>query len=638
MRTIYKALTLVVILSSAVSINAQNEFSKWYFGTQCGLDFSTQPPTIMTNTLVNINEGIAIICDSGGNLLFYGGGDGIYNSSNVVMANGAGLFGGNGSSTQGVTYVKQPGNTNIYYVFTADQTASPNGFRYSIVDMTLAAGLGSVTVKNALLYTPTCEKQVAVRHCNGKDVWIISHHYGSNEFRTYLLNSAGVSANPVVSAIGETPAGGSAGILSAMGQLKISPDGKKLAMATGSSSIPNSLGSGGFFLFDFDAGTGIVSNSVTLVSGSILNTSPYGVEFSGDGTKLYGSTSPGLSANYTTTLHQWNVCAPTPSAIIASQYSITLPAPFVGSLQRAIDGKIYLTPSNSQSLHVINNPNSSGASMNFVLNGQNIAPGFGRLGFPNFINTYSRIPYTALTNTIACQTVSFSIPPTPTFSSGCTSTPYAPSSYLWDFGEAASGTGNTSTLSNPVHTYSATGTYSVTLILYSNCTNDTLKKVITISTPGPSVNVAGTFLICKGTTKTYTVSGGSTYLWSNNVTTSTTAFSPTITTVYSVTTSLNGCSASKQFTITVDPCNGFADGEKDLALQIFPNPVKDLLFVEADKPSDVRIFDMNGALILETKINSGHNEIDLSRLKGGIYSTEAKEGVNVWRRRVVKID
>jgi len=41
--------------------------------------------------------------------------------------------------------------------------------------------------------------------------------------------------------------------------------------------------------------------------------------------------------------------------------------------------------------------------------------------------------------------------------------------YLWDFGEPASGSSNTSVLQNPTHTYASPGTYNVTLIASNSC-------------------------------------------------------------------------------------------------------------------------------------------------------------------------
>lgn len=155
--TAQKFLTILFVLFQIV-VPSQNEFSKWYFGQYAGLDFSTTPPTALTNGSLITSEGVATISDANGNLLFYTDGVTIRNSSHSVMANGTGL-GGNASSTQSGIIVKQPGNTNVFYVFTAYNTI---GVNYSKVDMNLAAGLGSVTVKNATLHAPTCEKLVAL--------------------------------------------------------------------------------------------------------------------------------------------------------------------------------------------------------------------------------------------------------------------------------------------------------------------------------------------------------------------------------------------------------------------------------------------------------------------------------------------
>ena len=68
--------------------------------------------------------------------------------------------------------------------------------------MTLNGGLGDVTsVKNVPLITPTSEKITGVRHCNGKDVWVITHEYRSDAYYAYLVSASGISA-PVIDSIG----------------------------------------------------------------------------------------------------------------------------------------------------------------------------------------------------------------------------------------------------------------------------------------------------------------------------------------------------------------------------------------------------------------------------------------------------
>src|SRR5436190_5436154 len=131
-----KDLICIFLCLSFFIVQSQNENKKWYFGNQAGLDFMTSPPTILTNGQMNTGEGCASIADASGNLLFYTNGINIWDKTHSVMANGSGLT-GNSSTTQSGIIVKQPGNSNIYFVFSlgAQGTGSLN---YSIVDMNLA--------------------------------------------------------------------------------------------------------------------------------------------------------------------------------------------------------------------------------------------------------------------------------------------------------------------------------------------------------------------------------------------------------------------------------------------------------------------------------------------------------------------
>ncbi|MDX1908608.1 MAG: PKD domain-containing protein, partial [Bacteroidia bacterium] len=64
-----------------------------------------------------------------------------------------------------------------------------------------------------------------------------------------------------------------------------------------------------------------------------------------------------------------------------------------------------------------------------------------------------------------------------------------PLSYVWDFGDPASGANNTSTLVNPTHTYSAPGFYQVTLTASNaNCGPRSITKTIEIRIP-PTANL-----------------------------------------------------------------------------------------------------------------------------------------------------
>ena len=610
---------------------AQLEFSKWYFGWGAGLDFTNNPPTVINSTF-SPGSNAAVICNASGNLKFVVAFSGVYNSNLVQMANGSGVY------AQNPIVVEQPNSNSNYYVFNVIgggvSTSTGAGLFYNVIDMNLAAGLGSVTVLNYTVYVPTCGKIVSVKHCNGKDVWIVTHEYNSNNFRSYLLTATGFNTlTPVISSVGETIGGN--GTSANLGYLAISPDGKKLASTTYSSSTTPYTGQGGVHLFDFDAATGIVSNSITLINQNRMG----GVEFSPDGSKLYATRVASVSgANGE--LYQWNVCAVGGSAaIVASQFSISLTGYSAGNLTRAIDGKIYLSawsPSSTHSLSVINSPNTSGSAMNFSLTSLNLGTGYiagGLMTRP--VNEYVRQAPIVFASTVNCQNVNFA-PVLPTSLLGCSATPYPPGSYSWNFGDPASGSANTSTLTNPQHNYPV-GTYTASLIMYNPCGNDTVNKIITISSPDPSITVSGQFTVCNGDRRPYTATGGNTYNWSNNGSGATVNLSPSVTTVYNVTTTTTaGCTGNKSFTIVVNPCVGLSGIEGTIPARIYPNPFNDALILDSSTDGDLEISTLEGRLIYKAKITEGQNQLKTSELSKGVYILKLSSKAGEWRGKVVK--
>lgn len=425
----------MAFLLSLTGVLAQNETSKWYFGNQAGLDFMTNPPTVLTNGVLTTIEGCATIADAAGNLLFYTDGSTVYNQNHVAMANGTGLF-GNSSSSQSAIIAKQPGNSNIYYIFT--QTGPPGtGAAYSIVDMNLAAGLGSVTVQNFTLSNNCTEKLTSVRHCNGTDIWVIYHGWNSDEFKAHLLTASGLNPTPVITNIG-TPHASSTNYA---GCMKTSPNGKKLGVAI--------YGLGLFEMFDFDNTTGVLSNSLSLNTASINGA--YGCEFSPDGTKFYGSR--GVN-NVNGQLYQWDLCAGSPALIAASLYTVvTNNTTGIGALQRASNGKIYGTRSQQSSLITVDNPNVAGAGCNYVELGQSIAPKTSWWSLPNFITSFNKTISSPFTYTSNCNTINFSAPPSAATNSLCQSASYSLTNLIWNFGDPLSGQSNTSTVLNPTHVF-----------------------------------------------------------------------------------------------------------------------------------------------------------------------------------------
>lgn len=114
------------------------------------------------------------------------------------------------------------------------------------------------------------------------------------------------------------------------------------------------------------------------------------------------------------------------------------------------------------------------------------------------------------------------------------------SSYVW-----SNGAGNVQSI-----TVQAPGVYNVIVTNASGCT--ALASATVVAGSAPVVGITGNTNIVQGQTAVLTATGGVTYLWNTGATT------PTISTqtggVYSVTvTSLAGCSASGQTTVTVTP-------------------------------------------------------------------------------------
>ena len=537
-------LYLVVILLTHFVQQAQNQNKKWYFSNQAGLDFMTTPPTVLNNSAMNAFEGCSSIADANGNLLFYTDGMTVWNKSHQVMANGMGLL-GDPSATQSGLIVKQPGNANIYFIFTLDYIGRPKGLRYTMVDLNLASGMGSVTTKNVQLFTSSTEKLSATRHCNGNDIWIVTHDYPGNSFRSFLLTSSGINP-PVISSAGMNIIDS----LQAQGGMKISPTGNKLCACTYSikaGNLPVPL----FELFNFDNSTGIISNPFLLAveDNRYLG---YSCEFSPDGTKLYGCTHVSWA--------QWDLCAGSNSAIAASAYTVAFPIHTDrGQMQRAANGKIYVTfeGGGGPVLDVINNPNSAGATCNYVYGGQSIAPGMSRLGLPNIL--FDKIPtppFTYSANTpFHCYAMSFTAPHAPTMTvTACTSVGYSLTNLVWNFGDPSSGLANVSPIPNPTHIYPGPGTYTATLIYYYSCGGgtDTLRQQVSVgATP---LSSSSNFSLCTGQSTTLTASGNITYTWNTGSNSSTLAINPSTTTSYTVWgTDISGCTNTSVQTIPVFP-------------------------------------------------------------------------------------
>jgi hypothetical protein len=352
---------------------AQKETNVWYFGSRAGLDFNSGTPVALTDGMMSTSEGCATIADGAGNLLFYTNGVYVWNRTHHQMPNGFRLM-GHRSSTQSAIIVPRPGNNNQYYIFTTDLQSQSYGLRYNLVDMTRDGGNGDVIEKNVYLTSPITEKITAVHHRNQRDIWVIVHLWNSDSFVAYLVTDKGVGKKPVMTQIGNAHRGKGTG---AIGSMKASPDGSKIAVA-----IWRDFNR--FEVYDFDNYNGTLSNRISLEPFP----EAYGVEFSPDGTKLYGSTN-GIAGGESQ-LWQFNLKAGSRSAISNSAILIPTSNSKLGALQLAPDGKIYLAREDEEYLGVIQSPNAPGWSCRYLDQGVPLAERKAKLGLPNFIQSYFR--------------------------------------------------------------------------------------------------------------------------------------------------------------------------------------------------------------------------------------------------------
>jgi gliding motility-associated-like protein len=527
---------------------SQNQTNNWYFGTLSGVSFNGGTPTVITNSPLNTAEGCASISDAAGNLLFYTDGMQVWNKNNVQMPNGFGLF-GDPSTTQSALVVPDPGNINLYYIFTIDDEGEGNGFNYSVVDMTLQAGDGDVTLKNVFLRDSITEKLAAVYHCNSTDVWVTVHDWHNDLFLSYLVTATGV--NPPVSS--------NTGIIHnrVHGQMKFNSAGTKIACAIGYQDTVEVL--------DFDNSTGIVSNPLSLALGHHA----YGLEFSPDNSKLYVTYYDVASTSW---LGQFDLNAGNIQASLLPLY--TNIDPVLYALQLASDNKIYVTKEITAFLGVINSPNVAGAGCNYVDNAINLDPlGFGSvcmLGLPGFIQSYfnpnfPNIPCTNITANFQSSDTSFCTGTCVNFTDLSTG---SVTSWNWNFQGAGT---LSSTAQNPSGIcYSSPGTYSVSLIVSNGTSSDTITSTIVVTSA--TANAGSDATITAGSTTQLNATGNlQTLLWSpgNSLSDSTIAnpiASPTVTTTYYLSgTDANGCSASDSVTVFVN-CAAFVSAGTDVTI------------------------------------------------------------------------
>lgn len=363
-----------------------------YWGAPWGhtlIDFSGGGfPLLSYDSLeMDFNRTSANISDSNGNLQFYTNGYYIADQTGDTMQNGnhispTGFYNINPKGLtvpQGCLIISNY-NTNQYYLFhnTFDNTPNYNRslyFYYSIVDMSLNAGKGSVISKNNILLQDTMipGNIAACKHANGRDWWVVVQKDNSNLIYKYLVLPNNI-LGPYTQNIGV--------IRSTIGGMSVfSPDGSRFATTH---SEYQSVG--GLEIMNFNRCTGMFSNSTHISLPQTISIFG-GVAFSPNSNFLYVSNIEEV--------YQYDVTSTNISSskiIVAVWDSFYSPSPpfatlFEGMLL-APDGKIYIQTGNSTfHLHVINYPDSLGLACDLVQHGIQIQKYYSN-GIPNHPNYF----------------------------------------------------------------------------------------------------------------------------------------------------------------------------------------------------------------------------------------------------------
>ncbi|MFN0215084.1 MAG: T9SS type A sorting domain-containing protein [Saprospiraceae bacterium] len=299
-----------------------------------------------TDLHMNFESTMAVMPDTLGNILFYTNGCHIANVAGDTMPNGEGINPGEMhdwtcptsgyASPLGAMILQLPENPSLYYLFHmgvkygSERKLNYGPFYYTVVDMSLDGGKGSVISKNNIVADGDFEPFTAVRHGNGRDWWLVFPEYGTNKYHRLLFSASGLQ-EVGVQQIGQA--------LSCryIGSSTFSPNGIRYARQQHC----------GVVAMDFDRCVGQFSND------RFMPMPPYafgggGVAFSKDGNRLLVSTQLSIQeADMTLPVSYLDTVVGSPDILGSSLHL----------MQYGPDGKIYLSNlGRGKFYHVINNP------------------------------------------------------------------------------------------------------------------------------------------------------------------------------------------------------------------------------------------------------------------------------------------
>jgi gliding motility-associated-like protein len=220
----------------------------------------------------------------------------------------------------------------------------------------------------------------------------------------------------------------------------------------------------------------------------------YGLEFSPSGDILY------MQSYANGDVRQFDLSSGNAATISASESIVGLASAGGGQLQTGPDGKIYCARYGTNRLSRINDPDELGVACNWEDTAV-VLTASSRWGLPTFIQSFFNVGFEAGDH---CFGDAYQF----------TMDTLGVDSVLWNFGDPASANNDTSTALFPMHTFTDTGEFTITLIAWGDTLVDTAVSTIFVY-PRQSLDLgASDTLLCDGDTLVLRATEPfSTYAW-----------------------------------------------------------------------------------------------------------------------------
>ena len=639
--------TELIYVTNCTPISNSNSY--WYVDTCHGLDFSSGSPIFDPSFPSNnsTNGSCNSQCDSQGNLLFYTNKFKVWNNQHVQINTSDLMEVSTGSQSNEVLIVPKPptsGNTITQYYILTNQSAvhqtSDIGFRYNIVNIngnTVTMGIEKqpITLPNSFGFSKNTDGSLlggrcisAVKKCNSNDYWIITLlKKGTVPYLVvFTLSNAGFIYN-------SEKLVQNGGVFLSDSRIEFAPNGNKFLLSNPyNNSAP-------CYLYDFNKAEGIISDNYSLITVPQTPAPSYGQifgdSFSPDSNLLY------ITDYFGKKIYQFNINSSNINDTRKEVYSSTL-RPFY--MQLGPDKKLYVTMTNNSNdydkLSIIHNPNNmvttdNPNACNFSLNGPSrISSSIHRVGIslPNLIDADNETAYfSPNTPNVVCKYIT-----------GCNTFKFFPNvcgtSFIWTFTNTTTNSSESTTVTNPTHTFTQSGTYIVTLF---DSSNNLLGTSSPIEITAPTVSVSGSDSACL-TQQNANTTYHSVYLelnetatWSvsndngiingpnNNSSVEVSWFILPSTLTVTKTNTL-GCTVTENITIT-EFCSNLNNGDfQENEIMIIPNPTHESVEIISKTLTgeiQINISDVRGRVInkLYIKEFSDREIINLHNYSSGVY-------------------